>query len=270
LKETYELRELAGTFPGIALVGLQSSRQAILYDSQHDGFWVAIAKGRIQGSIIIDGMDAQTKGAHLRWFIVSDAYRFQGTGSRLMNMAMDFCQSKQYDVVYLWTFEGINPARHLYEKAGFQLIDQYRGTQWGTEVNEQYFGQRFIATGAVTFNWACLPYRIKWRYGPNAYRTNLIDIGHVCQNLYLACEAIGGGTCAVAAYDQHAIDELVILNESKEQWPRINMPGMIMGRQGFCPEVHQLISNQTQGEDTHEQIIQVLTTFQGRCRLFAH
>jgi nitroreductase len=25
------------------------------------------------------------------------------------------------------------------------------------------------------------------------------DSGHVCENLYLACEAIGCGTCAVAA-----------------------------------------------------------------------
>ena len=112
------------------------------YDSERDGFWIATANGRIEGSIIIDGIDAQTKGAHLRWFIVSDAYRFQGTGSRLMNTAIDFCESKQYGVVYLWTFEGLNPARHVYEKAGFQLIDQYSGTQWGTEVNEQYFELR--------------------------------------------------------------------------------------------------------------------------------
>jgi len=39
----------------------------------------------------------------------------------------------------LWTFEGLHAARHLYEKSGFQLVEQYRGTQWGTEVNEQQF-----------------------------------------------------------------------------------------------------------------------------------
>jgi len=36
-----------------------------------------------------------------------------------------------------------------------------------------------------------------------------IDAGHVCQNLYLACEAVGAGTCAVAAYDQEALDRLL-------------------------------------------------------------
>jgi nitroreductase len=37
----------------------------------------------------------------------------------------------------------------------------------------------------------------------------LIDIGHVGQNLYLACEAIQAGTCAVGAYDQEQLDKLL-------------------------------------------------------------
>jgi SagB-type dehydrogenase family enzyme len=78
------------------------------------------------------------------------------------------------------------------------------------------FGQRFVASGAATFIWSCLPYRMEWRYGPNAYRTILMDVGHVCQNLYLACEAIGGATCAVAAYDQEAMDGLLGLDGSDE------------------------------------------------------
>jgi len=36
----------------------------------------------------------------------------------------------------------------------------------------------------------------------------VLDAGHMCQNLYLACEAIGCGTCAIAAYDQKEIDEM--------------------------------------------------------------
>lgn len=41
------------------------------------------------------------------------------------------------------------------------------------------------------------------------YKDILIEAGHICQNLYLACEAIGAGTCAIAAYDQKAIDTLI-------------------------------------------------------------
>jgi nitroreductase len=38
----------------------------------------------------------------------------------------------------------------------------------------------------------------------------------VCQNLYLACEAIGAGTCAVAAYDQELMDQLLGLDGKDE------------------------------------------------------
>jgi Nitroreductase len=44
----------------------------------------------------------------------------------------------------------------------------------------------------------------------------LLDAGHVCQNLYLACEAIGCGTCAIAAYDQHLFDNYLGLDGEDE------------------------------------------------------
>ena len=70
-------------------------------------------------------------------------------------------------------------------------------------------GQRFVAEGAVTFFWTTIPYRMEWRYGLAAHKVIALDAGHVCQNLYLACEAIGAGTCAVAAYHQELMDQLL-------------------------------------------------------------
>lgn len=70
------------------------------------------------------------------------------------------------------------------------------------------FGQGFVGAAAVTFVWTTIPYRMEWRYGLSAHRVIPMDVGHVCQNLYLACEAIGAGTCAVAAYDQEEMDKL--------------------------------------------------------------
>jgi GNAT superfamily N-acetyltransferase len=113
------------------------------YDKNRDGFWTASLEGRIEGSITIDGIHNTGKGAHLRWFIVSDALRGKGIGNRLIHSAMDFCRSKGCKRIYLWTFEGLSPARHLYEKHGFQLIEQRNGRQWGTKVIEQQFERRF-------------------------------------------------------------------------------------------------------------------------------
>jgi GNAT superfamily N-acetyltransferase len=112
------------------------------YDPQRDGFWTALQGGRVEGSIAIMGRHAAEEGAHLRWFILSDALRGKGAGKRLVDTAVDFCRTAGYKRVYLWTFEGLDAARHLYEQAGFRMEEQRKGSQWGTEVNEQRFGLR--------------------------------------------------------------------------------------------------------------------------------
>jgi GNAT superfamily N-acetyltransferase len=112
------------------------------YDKNSDGIWIATVDGRAEGSVAIDGIHAKNEGAHLRWFIISDALRGKGVGRQLMNRAIDFCRSKGFKKIYLWTFEGLDAARHLYEDVGFKLIKQQRGVKWGPEVNEQYFELR--------------------------------------------------------------------------------------------------------------------------------
>jgi GNAT superfamily N-acetyltransferase len=109
------------------------------FDAGRDGFWTAQADGSIEGAVAIDGLHAAAEGAHLRWFIVSDALRGQGAGGRLMDAAIGFCRGRGYRMLYLDTFEGLHAARHLYEKHGFRLVEQHRGTQWGREVDEQRF-----------------------------------------------------------------------------------------------------------------------------------
>ena len=77
------------------------------------------------------------------------------------------------------------------------------------ELTHALCGQRFAASAPVTFVWSAGPYRMEWRYGLKAHKYILLDAGHVCENLYLACEAVGCGTCAIGAYDQDALDELL-------------------------------------------------------------
>lgn len=70
-------------------------------------------------------------------------------------------------------------------------------------------GQDFVAASAVVFIWTCLPYRKEWRYSVAAHKIIAQDSGHLCQNLYLAAESIGAGTCAIGAYFQDEMDALV-------------------------------------------------------------
>ncbi|MCY3019365.1 MAG: SagB/ThcOx family dehydrogenase [Planctomycetota bacterium] len=74
----------------------------------------------------------------------------------------------------------------------------------------------FVGDGAVVFIWSVIPYRTEWRYGVISPKLIALDAGHVCQNLYLACEAIGAATCAVGAYDQDAMDELIDVDGLEE------------------------------------------------------
>jgi len=76
--------------------------------------------------------------------------------------------------------------------------------------------QEFIGESAVTFMWTCIPYRGEWRYGEAAHKTMVLDAGHLCQNLYLACEAIGCGTCAVGAFNQLAVDTFLGVDGNEE------------------------------------------------------
>jgi GNAT superfamily N-acetyltransferase len=109
------------------------------YNPEKDCVWSVLVDGNIEGSLTIDGSSEDTNIAHLRWFVMSDVLRGQGAGNFLMEQAIAFCKEGAFDKVYLWTFEGLHSARHLYEKFGFELKKELRETQWGTEVAEQYF-----------------------------------------------------------------------------------------------------------------------------------
>ncbi len=109
------------------------------FDESRDGFWTVCKNGQVEGGIAIDGKKASSEGAHLRWFILSPEVRGRGFGHQLMEEAISFCKKKDYKRIYLNTFEGLHPARHLYEKFGFKLVFQNEGTQWGAKVIELKF-----------------------------------------------------------------------------------------------------------------------------------
>lgn len=76
--------------------------------------------------------------------------------------------------------------------------------------------QPFAGKCAVSFLWTAIPERTEWRYSEASVKVIALDAGHVCQNLYLACEAVDAGTCAIAAYDQELADALVGVDGENE------------------------------------------------------
>jgi SagB-type dehydrogenase family enzyme len=69
---------------------------------------------------------------------------------------------------------------------------------------------------AVLFVWTVIPYRTEWRYTMVSHKLIAQEAGHICQNLYLASEAIGAGACAIGAYDQVKVDGLLGVDGEEE------------------------------------------------------
>lgn len=91
----------------------------------------------ILGSVSIE---AKAEGsAHLRWFILADGARGLGIGRALLGQAMAHVDALEVPRVELWTFAGLDAARHLYESQGFALVEEQEGARWGRVVREQRF-----------------------------------------------------------------------------------------------------------------------------------
>ena len=111
---------------------------------------------------------------------------------------------------------GLSEGIYRYLPLSHQLLFEHSPDRLGEKMVSAVFGQPYPGKAAVTFIWCAIPYRMEWRYGLAAHKVIALDAGHVCQNLYLACEAINAGTCAIAAYDQEALDRLLGVDGEEE------------------------------------------------------
>jgi SagB-type dehydrogenase family enzyme len=112
--------------------------------------------------------------------------------------------------------DGLDIGWYRYLPLEHQVILEFREEDSAGKLVAASLGQAFIARAAVTFIWTTIPERMEWRYGAAAHKVIALDAGHVAQNLYLACEAIGAGTCAVAAYHQELLDRLLRIDGRDE------------------------------------------------------
>ena len=112
--------------------------------------------------------------------------------------------------------DGLAPAIYRYLPLEHALILESEPGRLADSLVVATHGQRFVAQAAGCFIWSAIPRRTEWRYAEASYKVIALDAGHVCQNLYLACEAIGAGTCAIAAYRQDLMDGLLGVDGDEE------------------------------------------------------
>ena len=112
--------------------------------------------------------------------------------------------------------EGLKPGAYHYLPIGHKLEFLHEVEAMPATISASLEGQSWAGKASVIFYWSVLPYRCEWRYGIWAHRPALLDAGHLGQNLYLACTALGLGTCAIAAYETEICDALFGLDGEEE------------------------------------------------------
>jgi len=112
--------------------------------------------------------------------------------------------------------EGLEPALYRYIATRHELVALSERGDIAGRLSEACLNQSMITTCAVVFIWTAVPYRMTWRYGQRGYRYLHLDAGHVCQNLYLASESVGCGACAIAAFDDDAVNQCLGINGTEQ------------------------------------------------------
>ena len=112
--------------------------------------------------------------------------------------------------------DGIDPGLYRYISFNHKLLFIKRIDDAEEKIGELAFDQKFVGTAPVVFFWTAVPYRTEWRYTILSHKFIAVDLGIVCQNLYMSCEAINLGTVAIGYYEQNKLDELFKLNTDEE------------------------------------------------------
>lgn len=137
-------------------------------------------------------------------------------GRVFRNVPSAGCRHPFETYVAVFNVEGLDEGIYRYLPLSNQLTLISKPEDFKSKMNTAANGQVFASNGAVNFIWTAIPYRTEWRYSYGSHKPIVLDAGHVCQNLYLACEAIDAGTCAIGSYDQDLANELLGVDGEEE------------------------------------------------------
>lgn len=102
------------------------------YDPKRERCWIAERAGDRVGCLFL--VKESDTIARLRLMLVEPSARGLGIGKRLVDECLRFARSAGYRKIVLWTNDVLAAARHIYEKAGFRLVEQEAHRSFGHDL----------------------------------------------------------------------------------------------------------------------------------------
>jgi SagB-type dehydrogenase family enzyme len=110
---------------------------------------------------------------------------------------------------------GLEPGIYHYAVPAHELELIQPGDQRAA-VTRAGLGQGHLGQANVCFVLSAIFQRLRWKYHERAYRYALLEAGHIGQSLYLAASSMGLGACAVGAFLDDDLNELLGLDGEEE------------------------------------------------------
>ncbi|TDV50755.1 bifunctional helix-turn-helix transcriptional regulator/GNAT family N-acetyltransferase [Actinophytocola oryzae] len=105
------------------------------HDPECERAWVAELHGERVGAVFCVREDDTT--ARLRLLHVEPTARGAGVGTVLVDECVQYAQAAGYRAMELWTVSVLTPARRIYQRAGFELVEEDAGPRFGRELTGQ-------------------------------------------------------------------------------------------------------------------------------------
>jgi SagB-type dehydrogenase family enzyme len=118
--------------------------------------------------------------------------------------------------IFVNNIKNLKPGLYRFLAVDYNLLEIDVSPSIPQKITQGCLGQDFVTKSAVTFIWAACGYRMTWRYNERGYRYLFLDAGHVCQNLYLSAESIGCGVCAIAAFLDDDLNQVLNIDGNKQ------------------------------------------------------
>lgn len=111
--------------------------------------------------------------------------------------------------------EGLEPGIYHYDVRGHGLTTLRTGDT-SAAIRRGGLDQAFLAEADVVLVVTAILQRLRWRYRDRSYRYALLEAGHLGQNLYLGAGSLGLGACAVGAFRDDEVNDLLGVDGREE------------------------------------------------------